>query len=103
MPIENIAIPRLKNLEAGQAFARYIAIIWQFMVIVGGLAVLLYFIWGALDWIFAGSNPDRLTRAKNKMFDGIFGLVILVLSFVIIKIISTVTGLDILNPPWPTF
>lgn len=101
MPIENKAIPALTG-NGGRDFARYIAIFWQFMVIVGGLAVLLYLIWGALDWIFAGNNPDRMTRAKTKLFDGIFGLVLLVLSYLIIKIISTVTGLDILNPAWPT-
>lgn len=102
MPIENKAIPALSKLSGGQAFARYIAIIWQFIVIVGGLAVLLYLIWGALDWIFSGANPERLKRAKDKMFNGIFGLAILVLSFVIMKIISLVTGLNILNPDWPT-
>lgn len=101
MPIENKAIPNLPT-DGGRALAKYIAIFWQFMVIVGGLAVLLYLIWGALDWIFAGNNPERLTRAKTKLFDGIFGLVLLVLSYLIIKIISTVTGLDILNPAWPT-
>src|SRR3989338_4650881 len=101
MPIVNKAIPNLP-VDGGRALAKYIAIFWQFMVIVGGLAVLLYLIWGALDWIFAGNNPDRLTRAKTKLFDGIFGLVLLVLSYLIIKIISTVTGLDILNPQWPT-
>lgn len=101
MPIENKAIPNLPA-DGGRAFAKYVAIFWQFIVIIGGFAVLLYLIWGALDWIFAGNNADRMTRAKNKLFDGIFGLVLLVLSFLIIKIISTVTGLDILNPRWPT-
>lgn len=101
MPIVNKAIDNLPS-DGGRAFARYIAIFWQFMVIVGGLAVLLYLIWGALDWIFAGNNPDRMNRGKTKLFDGILGLVLLVLSYLIIKIISTVTGLDILNPRWPT-
>jgi len=101
MPIINKAIPRLSG-SGGRDFARYIAIIWQVLVIIGGLAVLIWLIWGALDWIMAGSNPDRLNRAKDKMFNGIFGLVILVLSFLIVKLISTVTGLDILNPDWPT-
>ena len=101
MPIPNPAIPNLPE-DGGQAFAKYIAIFWQFLVIAGGLAVLLYLIWGALDWIFAGNNADRMTRAKTKLFDGIFGLVLLVLSYLIIKIISTVTGLNILNPLWPT-
>jgi hypothetical protein len=100
MPIINKALPRAAS--SSQGFARYIAIIWQVMVIFGGLAVLIWTIWGALDWIMAGSNPDRLKSAKEKMFNGIFGLVILALSFLIVKLISTVTGLDILNPNWPT-
>jgi len=101
MPIENRAISGLPK-DGGQAFAKYIAIFWQFMVIVGGLAVLLWLIWGALDWIIAGDNAERLKKAKDKMFNGIFGLAILILSYLIIKIISTVTGLEILNPQWPT-
>ena len=101
--ITNNAIPALQRTSGNVAFARYIAIIWQALVIFGGLAVLIYLVWGALDWILAGSNPERLKSAKDKMFNGIFGLIILVLSFLIVKLISTFTGLDILNPSWPTF
>jgi len=101
MPIENKAIPGLTG-NGGNDFAKYVAIFWQFMVIAGGFAVLLYLIWGALDWIFAGNSPERLSRAKTKLFDGIFGFFILVLSYVIIQVLSTVTGLNILNPAWPT-
>ena len=61
---------------------------------------LLYMAWGALDYIFSGSNPDRLKRAKDKMFNSLFGLVFLTLSYAIIKLVSVFTGLDILNPDW---
>jgi len=101
MPITNKALPASAN--SAQAFARYIGIIWKTLVIVGGLATLMYLIWGALDWIFSGSNPERLKRAKDKMFNGIFGLVFLALSYLIIKILSSITGLNILEPRWPTF
>ena len=101
MPITNPAISGLSG-NGGKDLANYIAIIWRLIVIVGGLAVLLNLIWGALDWIFAGNTPERINRAKDKMFNGIFGLAILVLSYIIIKVISNVTGLNILNPKWPT-
>lgn len=101
MAIVNNALPDSAN--STQALARYLAIFWQVIVIIGGISVLLFLIWGALDWIFAGSNPERLTRAKNKMFDGVFGLIILVLSYLIVKLISAFTGLNILNPEWPVF
>ncbi|AKM79859.1 MAG: hypothetical protein UX85_C0008G0017 [Candidatus Beckwithbacteria bacterium GW2011_GWB1_47_15] len=101
MAIVNKAIPKI-GTQGDVAFARYLAIIWQVLVIVGGLAVLLNLIWGALDWILSGSNQERLKRAKEKMGNGIFGLAILVLSYLIIQLVSLFTGLDILNPPWPT-
>jgi len=99
--ISNPAIPNLGS-DGGAALAKYLAIIWKFLVIVGGLMVFLQLVWGALNWILSGSNPDRLKRAKDQMFNGIFGLVILVLSYAIIRLISTLTGLNILNPNWPT-
>ncbi len=101
MPITNPAIPSLPE-DGGQALAKYIAIIWQTIVIIGGLAVLIYMAWGALDWIFSGSDTERLKRAKDKMFNSILGLVFLVLSFVIVKFISSILGLEILTPSWPT-
>ncbi len=102
--IVNKAIPKqASSSNQADVFARYIAIIWKTMVIFGGLAVLIYLVWGALNWILAGSNAERLTKAKDEMFNGIFGLVILVLSYAIVSLISRVTGLEILNPDWPTF
>ncbi len=98
MPIENPAIPNLPS--EGQGLATYITIIWRTIVIVGGLMTLIYLAWGALDYIFSGSQPDRLKRAKDKMMNSIFGLVILVLSYALIKIVSLITGLNILNPDW---
>jgi arginine exporter protein ArgO len=100
MPITNPAIPSLK---AETGIATYITIIWQAIVIIGGLMTLIYLAWGGLDYIFSGSQPDRLKRAKDKMFNSIFGLIFLVLSYAIIKIVSVITGLNILNPDWYVF
>ncbi|MDZ7586266.1 MAG: hypothetical protein U0946_00805 [Patescibacteria group bacterium] len=99
MAIINNALP---TVTTGQHLGIYISIIWRVLVIVGGLMVLLQLIWGALNWILSGANPERLKKAKDQMFNGIFGLVILILSFAIVKIIETITGLKILNPTWPT-
>lgn len=99
--ITNPAIPKMPG-DGGDALARYIAIIWWTIVIVGGFAVLFYMVWGAFDWIMSGSNPDRLKRAKEKMGSGVIGLILLVLSYAIVQLVSRLTGLNILNPNWPT-
>src|SRR3990172_11326162 len=100
--IVNKAIPNLANYDGGEALAKYIAIIWWLIVIVGGFAVLFYMAWGALDWIFSGSNPDRLKRAKEKMGSGVIGLFFLVLSYAIVQLITRITCLNILNPNYAT-
>ncbi|MFH0942693.1 MAG: hypothetical protein V1810_00820 [Candidatus Beckwithbacteria bacterium] len=92
----------IEDADSSEALAKYIAIIWQVLVIIGGLLVFLQLTWGALNWIMSGSNPERLKRAKEQMFNGIFGLVLLILSYALVKLISTFTGLNILNPNWPT-
>ena len=102
MPIQNKAIPYLTRTRGDTAFANYVAVIWKTLVIVGGLAVLIQLLWGALNWIMSGSDPERLKRAKNQMSNGVFGLVILALSYLIIKLIETITSLNILDPIWPT-
>ena len=102
MAIKNLAIKNLPS-DGGQALAKYLAIIWQVIVILGSLFVLLYLAWGALDWILSGSNPDRLKRAKDKIFNSLFGLVFLALTYLIIKLVGLFLGINILNPDWPTF
>ena len=101
MPITNKATPDI-SAKGDTAFANYIAILWQTIVIIGGIAALLYLAWGALDWITAGADQEKLKKAKSRIQNSLLGLVILALSYAIIQLISRVTGLKILNPVWPT-
>lgn len=61
---------------------------------VGGIGVVVYFVWGAVDWILSGGDKEKTANARKKMTHAIIGLVLLSLSFVIINIIGQVAGFN---------
>lgn len=64
---------------------------------VGGLGVVVYFVWGSVDWIFSGGDKEKVSNARKKMTNAIIGLALLSLSFVIINIVGEVVGFNPLN------
>lgn len=101
--ITNAAVPGGTTPDASaQQFAITFATLWQTIILVGGLAFLLFFLWGGLEWIMAGGDKGKLETAKGKITQGLIGLAILAASYVIIKFIETALGMDLLNITWPT-
>ena len=101
--ITNTAVPGGSSPDASpKQFAVTIATLWQTLILVGGLAFLLYFLWGGLEWIMAGGDKGKIETARGKITQGLIGLVILAASYVIIKFLETAIGLDLLNIKWPT-
>ncbi len=101
--IKNLAIPGGDNPDnSGTQFAITFGTLWQTVVIVGGLAFLLYFLMGGLEWITAGGEKGKIEEAKAKITQGLIGLGVLAASYVIVKFIETAIGLNLLNITWPT-
>jgi len=101
--IKNLAIPGGDNPDgSNQQFAISVATLWQTIIIVGGLAFILYFLYGGLQWITAGGDKGKIEEARNKITQGLIGLALLAASYVIIKFIETAIGLNLLNISWPT-
>jgi len=88
--------------DSPKQFAVTFATLWQTIIIVGGLAFILYFLWGGLQWIMAGGETSKIEEAKAKLTQGLTGLAILAASYVIVKFIETAIGMDLLNITWPT-
>ena len=88
--------------QMSDPLSAFIARIWQTMVILGGLLVLVFLIWGAIEWISSGGDENKLKDAKGKMTNAFIGLVILVGSFAITLLLEHVVGFNILEIVWPT-
>lgn len=74
--------------ESGSIFVSYFVDIWNTVISIGGLIVLIMFLWGALEWITAGGDSGKIEKARNRIMQSIIGLLILVSSFVIIGFVS---------------
>jgi hypothetical protein len=61
---------------------------------VGGIGVTIYFIWGAVDWILAGGDKEKISGARKKMTNSLIGLVLLSLSFALIRTVGSIVGFD---------
>lgn len=62
-------------------------------ILISGLALLLYMLWGALDWISSGGEKEKLSKAQNKITNAIIGMILV---FVVIVVFGLIAG-DILG------
>lgn len=82
----------LSNLEM------FISNIIGFLTILGGIFFLINFVLGAFGWITAGSDSSKVDKARQRMLNGILGMIIIVGSYAILGVLGSIVGLDILNP-----
>ena len=61
---------------------------------VGALGFVIYFIWGAVDWILSGGDKEKIAGARKRITTSIIGLVLLSLSFVAMQVIGQVLGIN---------
>lgn len=94
-----------EGAEDGSKFINYVVYLWKVSINLGALAVIAYFIWGAIEWITAGSDSKKTESARSRMTNAIIGLVILVSSFTILSFVSKIffgNSFDLLELTLPT-
>ena len=103
--ITNPVLPKEGSLteinKSGGPLASLMARLWQTMVIIGSLLVILYFVWGAIDWLTAGGNEEKLKKARGRMVDAFIGLALLVASYAIMRFMEFVFGFSLVDIKWP--
>lgn len=102
--IINPVIPPSEGGEgvASNPLAPLFVRLWKSIVVLGGVALLLYFIWGAMDWLMSEGKPDKLENAKNKITHAFIGMALLAASYAIMVLTEAIFGFDLLNIVWPT-
>ncbi|MFH1895915.1 MAG: pilin [bacterium] len=70
--------------------------------IVGGILLLVYLFFGAFKYMTAGGDDKATDTAKKMMTNAVIGIVIMTVSFFIVRIAGTVLGMpNILQPTFP--
>lgn len=89
----------------GSKFINYAVYLWRVSINMGALIVIAFFIWGAFEWLTAGSDTKKTESARNRITNAIIGLIIMVASFTILSFISKVffgENFDLLRLTFPT-
>lgn len=71
-----------------------ISTILRSIMLLSGLLVFLYLIWGGIEWITSGGDKGKTENARNKITAAIIGLVILAASYAIFQLVLKLLGVD---------
>lgn len=67
------------------------------LLIVGVIVALFFFIIGAIQWMTAGGDKEKIGSARGKIISALIGLIVLFAVFVIIKVIGAFFGIEALE------
>jgi len=83
--------------DYGTALGVRFGMIISFLMVIASLLVLLYLIWGAMEWITAGGDSGKVEKARSKMFNAIIGIIVLAATTAIFMLVQQFLGLTILD------
>lgn len=79
--------------DVGTGVGNLITFFIQIVFLVGGLAALIYLLWGAMDWLMSEGQKEKLAKAQGKIVNAIIGLLLIVVAFTIFSfMMGTVLG-----------
>lgn len=99
--VNNALSTKIQAMEPANGLAFYIAIIWRSVVTLGGVAFIIFFLWGGIEWLTAGGDKTKVETAQKMITNAFIGLAILVSSFAIITFIGNAFDIEILKPVFP--
>ncbi len=99
--ITNNALSAAVPQEAGAGLAFYIANLWRTVVTVGGIAFIIYLVWGGIEYLTSGGDKAKISDAQTKITSSVIGIAILVASYAITLFIQGVFKINILKPVFP--
>jgi hypothetical protein len=76
------------------SITKFVNLMIPIMMIGGGLLTLSMLLLGAYRYITSDGNAEKITKAQNVMWYAVLGLVLVVASFIITKIIGFVLKVD---------
>lgn len=96
--IINTALSAAIPQESGAGLAFYIATLWKTVVTVGGMAFIIYLVWGGIEYLTSGGDKTKVADAQGKITSSVIGIAILVASYAITLFIQGVFKINILRP-----
>jgi len=61
----------------------------KLFIIVAGIALIIYLLWGAYDWIVSGGEKEKIAKAQAKITNAVIGMFLI---FVMLAVWGLITG-----------
>jgi len=99
--------PALENFGKGEGadiLAQLIANFLKITFSLAGLVLLAMLLWGGIQWLTAGGDKEKLSKAQGRIASALIGFIIFMSLFAIINYLLPALGieLNILKIQWPT-
>ena len=79
------------------AFGNFISLILSAVFVIAGLMLLLFLVWGAIDWITGGGEKGKIEAARNKMTNAVIGIIVLASTLVLFILVQRFLGVEIIK------
>lgn len=85
--------PEIRSLTGETFLQRMFPVLLRWLSIVAVAFFLIQFILGGLKWIGSAGDKNKVTEAQKQVTYAIFGLALVFLAYVVLKLLATVFGL----------
>lgn len=57
-------------------------------LIVAGITMMIYLLWGGLDWIASGGEKEKIAKAQGKLTNAVIGIFIVIFALALFNLIA---------------
>ncbi len=68
-----------------------------FFTVLASLFFIVYTFSAAFSWLTAGGDSSKIEKAREKLVQGVLGLILIVAAYGIIELVGAIIGINILN------
>jgi len=90
----NLSDTSVNPLAKFSTVASILNIVLPLLTTIAAIIFLFMFLFGAIRWLTSGGNPESLKKARSTFTFAVIGLIIVLLSFLIVKLLAKILGID---------
>lgn len=80
----------LKNINT---LGDLVSMVLKLIVPLAAVVLLFVLIWGGYDYMMSQGNAEKIKSAQGKITTGLIGFILLIVSFLIVRLIAAIFGL----------
>lgn len=83
--------------SADGGFGIFVSSMLRVAMIIAAIIVLVFLIWGAIEWISSAGDKSKLESARGKISNAVIGLILLAGTIAIFIVVQQFLGIDFLT------